>query len=187
MPSVKDLIHSQKACEPEQESLYLPSEFSQAERSELVITHLASEECFLREGQAYDCILQLRRAVKTLSALHSNRKKNEQHQKQQTRARSRIQTHEFNRDGILAVYSVCRNALAALGCLNDSHAQQRFPALGLNDLHRKSTIKKRAIGDSRRSDGWLWTALSSGVIDSSYPGAGTSALSSENLEKEHGK
>jgi hypothetical protein len=159
MPSLADMVQGQQPSHPEVEDLFLPSYFSSVRRDELDIAHLAKEEGLLREGQACDTIMQLRRAVKTLSALQSRRKKNEEHQKQQTRARSRIQGHEHFRDGLLATYSSCRQALTSLEYLSDPQAKQRYPVLTVNDLDRKSTFRKRSIGDSHRADGELWTAL----------------------------
>ena len=161
MQSAAEAIHVQRTSEAENEPLYLPSSFDAAQRENLSIADLAIEEGCLRSGQACDYIIQLRKTVKTLSALHSQRKKNAQHQKQQTRARARIKTLEFTRDSQLATYSSCRQALDSLGCLNDPLSQSRYPVLTAEDLNRKSTFRERGAGDSRHADGQLWTALAS--------------------------
>jgi hypothetical protein len=170
MPSVMDIIECQDAYQVEDEPLLLPSSFPAIRQEELGIVTLASEEARLREGQACDLILQLRRVAKTISALHSQRKKNDKHQKQQTRSRSRIQAHELARDGMLATYIACRKALGSLGCIDDDLSERRFPPLTLDDLRRHSTVRKRGIGDSRRADGDLWVATAVGMCgDALYP------------------
>jgi hypothetical protein len=156
MELIKDVVLSQRPCSLESESLFLPSHFSPSERVEYGLGHLAEEETQLREGHAWQCILQLRLAVKTISIMQGLRKKNVRGQKQNTRARDKVHSTEFTRDHIFAMFHASRNALYSLGALDDRAAAERFPNLTVQDLVRKPTHLKRQVGDSRRPDGNVW-------------------------------
>jgi hypothetical protein len=138
----------------EDETLFLPSSFPGAERTQLGLSKLASDESLLREAQAYDCILQLRLTLKTISVLQYKRQWNVVGQRKSTRARSRIYSMEAIRDHYLLVYNTNRISLLTLGRLQES--DDRLPRLGLEDLARKSTVAKRQTGDTYRADGKLW-------------------------------
>jgi hypothetical protein len=61
---------------------------------------------------------------------------------------------EERRDVLMAHYSASRAAMISLGMSPDDPS---FPKLTLEDTYRKATHSKRAVGDSRTSDGLLWT------------------------------
>jgi hypothetical protein len=153
MPSVQSRIVSQPSCPVEKEELYLPSHFSESERSDLGLDQLASEEGLLREGQAYESIMRLRSTVKALSWYKRVRKENDRGQRQATRARARIAAAEFLRDSHLLTYNHARSALESLALLGP---EGRFPPLTEEDCFRKSTVDKRQTGDTYRPDGRLW-------------------------------
>jgi hypothetical protein len=153
-------VLSIKPCEVEDEPLYLPSQLTHEQRLAFRLERVAALEAELRDGQALDSILQLRRLEKVLSAKQGLRKKNDRGQHQNTRARGKIQRTTFVRDAVLIAYSNCRLALESL--LQGDEAQlsafrKRYPSLSKADLHRKSTVDKRQLGDSYRSEGALWT------------------------------
>lgn len=72
---------------------------------------------------------------------------------------------EKNQDCLLKIYNTAR--LALLSFSDDTETiMQQFPLLSVDDLERKSTADKRQQGDSRRSEGRLWTT---GVPKSHLP------------------
>jgi hypothetical protein len=154
MSTVKDHVLSQSPCPVEGENLFLPSSFSDVDRTQLGLSKLAYDESLLRKAQAYEYILQLRLTVKTISVLHHKRQWNVVGQRKSTRARSKIHSMEAIRDHYLHVYNTNRLSLITLGRLqqNDDH----LPHLSLEDLARKSTASKRQTGDTYRADGKLW-------------------------------
>jgi hypothetical protein len=169
MKSIQTMLDLVAPTEVETQPLYLPHHFSDIQRSELDITDLASGEAKLREGQAADLILQLRRVEKTLSAQHALRKKNASGQAQATRAWWKINQMEFTRDNLLATYEKCRQALKSLGHLHTSDAnRERFPALTRADLFRKGTTVKWKLGDTYRPDGLLWVLEETSDVVGTY-------------------
>jgi hypothetical protein len=162
MPSVQSQVLSQSPCAIEKEELYLPSHFTESERSNLGLCDIAREEAHLREGQAYESIMRLRSTVKALSWYKRTRKENDRGQKQATRSRTKIAAAEFLRDGHLLTYNHARSALESLDGLGPEGC--RFPPLTEDDCFRKSTVDKRLVGDTHRPDGRLWRV---GVVASS--------------------
>ena len=122
-------VLSQPPCNPEQERLFLPSDFSKAEREGFVLEELAQEEGILREGQMCDIILQLRNTVKQLMAIHRAKAKNSKGQQQNTWASGRIERARFICNYTLKNYTLARSAMEALGCLNEVYSTLRFPNL----------------------------------------------------------
>ena len=164
MSSVQPAILAQLPCEIEDEPLFLPSHFSETDRLQMDLTQLAEEEAQLRKGQAYEYILQLRRVMKIISTLHGQRKKQTWGQRQNTRARLKIQSMEYTRDRILEVYNSSHHALKLLGKLSSPELEEQFPYLTVPDLFRKSVQDKRQLGDTHRPDGRLWVAGTGGSM-----------------------
>jgi hypothetical protein len=155
MPAVRAAVLSLPPSLVEDEQLFLPSHFSEEEREKLSVSALANDEGQLREGQAYECIMHLRFVVKVISTLHKKkRRKHTGSVRNTTRSRSQVVSMEFTRDRLLLVYKTSRTALAALGKLGP---EGRFPPLSADELSRNSTQEKRRLGDSRRSEGHLWS------------------------------
>lgn len=155
-PTIRSAILDQAPCEVETKHLFLPSHFSSELRESLGIATIAQKEAELREAQLCDAILQLRRAVKSLSAVRAAKKKNDSGQAQQTRSQVKIQTMEFIRNYHLAIYKLCRGALISLEGVDTG---DRFPNLTKDDLYRKPTISKRERGATHRAEGGLWVTF----------------------------
>lgn len=159
MPSVKASVLAQESSPSvESERLCLPSHFSDAEKAELSLSELALEEAELREAQLYECILQLRRVTKILSTMHGLKRKGTQTQKDSTRSHTSRKKVEQDQHCLLRIYQSARKALLAVSS-SPHDAQSRFPPLIESDLLRKSTVDKRALGDSHRGEGHLWSAV----------------------------
>jgi len=148
------------AAEIAAEQLCLPSEFDELDRIRLNLVNLAEEEGKLREGHAFSCILQLQRLMKTTSALQLLRKKNMRGQRQNTRAHTQHNALDLTCDRLLEVYNTTQKALTSI-YPNDTHISEQFPPLTKEDLQRKSTVDKRQLGDTYRTDGRLWRLGSS--------------------------
>jgi hypothetical protein len=155
MPDISQLLLATQPSEIEDEHLFLPSYFSEQDRIRYSLTHLAHEEMQLRQGQASECILQLRWIVKTLSVMHGQKIKNELGQKRNMRANYKLHSVELTRNRMLEVYNTSHHALRTLG-YNPDDLNDQFPLLTLSDLYRKSTVMKRQRGDTYHSDGRLW-------------------------------
>jgi hypothetical protein len=157
MPEVNPLVLSQNSAELEDDCLFLPSHFSEEDCDRLSIKYLAEEEVNLRQAHAYDCILQLRRVMKTISALQKLRRKHARGQRQTTRSRLQVDSMELSRDQLLAIYNASHRALRSLRTGN-TELEGQFPSLALEDLYRKSTVDKRQLGDTYHVEGKLWWA-----------------------------
>ncbi|KAJ6514501.1 hypothetical protein C8R47DRAFT_1190566 [Mycena vitilis] len=115
--------------------------------------------------------------------------KNDRQQKDNTRAGDEIRETTKRRDRHMQTYESARQAMIALGALQDG-TNTNFPPLKEVDTFMKSVRQARQVGDSNLTDGLLWRM--SGGIDSNSshqaptPSAGTSttttALSGTRME-----
>lgn len=142
------------ADRPEQAVLFIPSDYGDATARASDMIGLGRMEMQLREGAAFDAIRAVQNCVKIISALESDKKKNAFGQVSNTRARAKITDAEFRRDLAISSYNTSRAAMIALGLSpNDAN----FPPLSLRDTFRRPTHLKRKVGDSKSSDGRIWT------------------------------
>ena len=158
MPQVANDVAQQSlsktvADRPEQAVLFIPSDYGDAGGASGMIL-LGQMEMQLREGAAFDAIRAVQNCVKIISALESDKKKNMFGQVGTTRARAKITDAEFRRDLAISSYNSSRAAMIALGL---SPNNTNFPPLSLRDTFRRSTHLKRKVGDSKSSDGRIWT------------------------------
>ena len=162
MPSIRSIVQAlQNSPGVENEELFLPSYFSNSDIVNYTLTTLADEELNLRDGQAYECILQLRRVMKTISAMRSLKRKDMRGQRHNTRANKQRDSLEVTRDHLLMIYRRARQALLSL-TKDGQNTGECFPPLTIKDLYRKSTMDKRQLGDTHRTDGLLWVVASAG-------------------------
>jgi hypothetical protein len=77
MDSAMPAILAQEPCSLEEETLFLPSDIPPSERDEFGLSKLANEEAQLWEGQAQECILQLRQVMKSISIMQDQRRKSD--------------------------------------------------------------------------------------------------------------
>lgn len=154
IPTIDEYLATSTTKNPEEEKLYLPSDFSSVQRASLNLEKLAHGESQLREGAAFDALARVQTAVKVIVVLRDRKKSDAYGQEKNTRALSKIHLAEAKRDLAMNEYSHSRQALIALDV---PEAASDFPALSLKDTFRKSTLIKRSVGDSRRTDGVIWT------------------------------
>lgn len=155
MPSVKLTVLSDDFSLLEDEILHLPSHFSDQDRKEFGLEELAREELALRRAQVVDCVLQLRRTAKKLSAAQGQKKKDTRGQNKSGRAHALRSNFEFHQDCLLRIYNTGRRSLISLSA-EKLAVEESFPRLTAHDLFRKPTTESRQLGDSRRPDGMLW-------------------------------
>nr|GAT44329.1 predicted protein [Mycena chlorophos] len=158
MPSVGDLVAAQaQEITPvpiHEEKLFIPSQIPDAsKRIELALDDLAAEESRWREGQMFDLIRAIQNNVKAENALRRNKAKNDRQQKQNSRSGAQIADTKRRRSLLMTGYSTARAAQITLT------GGTSFPELTDDDLYMKPVLDKRRVGDSRISDGALWTAL----------------------------
>ncbi|KAF8156394.1 hypothetical protein K438DRAFT_1777476 [Mycena galopus ATCC 62051] len=132
MAEAADMIEPQ-SCELEREKLWLPSDFTESQRLSMGATMiaLASEEGKLRQGEAYDLIRRLQSICKTLTGLSDRKHLN--------KGVSGQQQHTIS------------------GEQDDPNTP--FPHLTVSEKFMKSRRRERALGDSRRGDGLLFTNI----------------------------
>jgi hypothetical protein len=168
MPKAGDAVIRQPPCEVECEKLYLPSEFPSSERDALEVAILAGEETKLREGEAFDSLLLIQTAVKTVVALRDQKNRHARGQGENTRSGTLIRGAEAQRDLHMQTYHFARSSMIALGFLDAGDFQPSFPPLTLQDTFMKSHQRKRGLGDSRQTDGVLWHM--GGIVSESNAG-----------------
>jgi hypothetical protein len=178
-PQLGDLVAQQAIQKktvntPEEEVLYIPSDFTEAECIKYDLVRLGEHERHFLEGTAFDYISKVKTIMKTFFSSHANKKAQGYSQQTHTRSISEIEDIEERQTTSIADYSVIRNAMITLGM---SQHDPSFPPLSKEDMYRKPTHLKRAVGDSRRNDGALWsTGISGGV--SHVTGSPATSLSS---------
>ena len=156
MPKAGDAVIRQPPCDVECENLYLPSDFRSSERDLLEVAALGVIEIKLGEGEAFDSLLLLQTAVKTIVALWDQKNRNAHGQGENTRSATLIRNAEAHRDLHMQTYSFARSSMIRLGFIDAGNPHSPFPPLTLEDTFMKSVQRKRRLGDSRRGDGLLW-------------------------------
>lgn len=162
MPEAADIIAVPQACEVELETLWLPSDFTESQRVAMgrTIIALAAEESKLREGQAYDFIRRLQTICKGLSALEDRKTADNKGQKNHTISGDQVLDTKRERDDHIAAYNSVRKAMISLGTIQEGGKDScQFPHLTITDTFMKSRRRERALGDSRRGDGMLYTRI----------------------------
>jgi hypothetical protein len=158
---VQQAIQKKTANAPEEEALYVPSDFTEAERIKYDLVKLGEHEHHFLESTAFDYIARVKTITKTFFASHADKKAQGYSQQTHTRSITVIEDIEERQTAAIIDYSVTRSVMISLGM---SQHDSSFPPLSKEDTYRKPTHLKRAIGDSRRNDGALWsTGVTGGV------------------------
>ncbi|KAF7295985.1 CxC2 domain-containing protein [Mycena kentingensis (nom. inval.)] len=165
MPTAGDAVAAQVQVprQAHEEMLFLPSDFSEVERLALGgFEDLAAEEMRWREGEIFDYLGALQNNVKAIAALRTDKQKNDRQQKANTRSLNQIREGLRRRELIMTGYLRSRDAQISLT------GSSRFPLLTDADLYMKPVLDKRRVGDSKLSDGALWTALAPAPLEEAY-------------------
>ena len=75
MPLVTDLVADLEDVQPDNKTLYLPSDIPLDQHIAYGLCQLAAEELQLHEGEAYDALESIQQAVKYAVCLHGNKDK----------------------------------------------------------------------------------------------------------------
>ncbi|KAL0068273.1 hypothetical protein AAF712_004660 [Marasmius tenuissimus] len=151
MPATEADVVAQPACEIENKEIFVPSSYTEAQRKEKGLEALAEIERTLREGELYDAIEEVRQAAKNQSIVRDQKAKNNQGTRANTRLLLQLKTIYVELQCCISDYNCARQSLQALGGGSD------LPEMKEEDTYRKSTVHKRGLGDSRRTDGQLYT------------------------------
>ncbi|KAF7327107.1 CxC2 domain-containing protein [Mycena kentingensis (nom. inval.)] len=167
-PLVGDFVAAQtkKSVALHEERLFLPSDFTQAQRIELGLVDLAAEEALWREAQVFDELRAVQNLAKGITVLHTHKLKNDRQQKDNSRSGDNIREATRLRDSRIASYHSARAAIISI------NGSTHFPTLREEDLYMKPVHDKRRIGDSNRMDGRLWTISQASRIDAGPSSAG---------------
>ncbi|KAJ7173392.1 hypothetical protein C8R46DRAFT_893031 [Mycena filopes] len=137
---------------PEKEALFLPSHFTESMRDELKLTTLAQVEYKLREGQAFDAIVETCTAIRTLNYNLTLKKTHIHGVGKNTRSQNFLRTLSNDVQTAADTYRRSRTALLALGLDEGNPA---LKPLLKTDLRGKSG-RKAVMGDARTQDSWIW-------------------------------
>ncbi|KAE9398182.1 hypothetical protein BT96DRAFT_822298 [Gymnopus androsaceus JB14] len=162
MPSVEDLVSSLASGEVEKEKLYLPSDIPSSDQDTFIPPSdpkvcqgltLVDIEAKLQEGELYDGMKAVQKAAKAYSITHTQKMENERGTNAGLRSTLQLKRIEVERDCCIADYNRARQALIALGCATS----EELPIMVVSDTVRRSTFQPRKLGDSRRTDGQLYS------------------------------
>ncbi|KAF8999471.1 hypothetical protein BDZ89DRAFT_1051273 [Hymenopellis radicata] len=119
MPAVRTQLQRETVArtvpvEVEDQTLWLPSDFSSERRSAVCLGDIAKKEAEIRKGQCYDALQAMRDCERALRTLASYRRDETDGQGVRTRAQTSIETIEARRNYNADRYRRCRRALERL-------------------------------------------------------------------------
>ncbi|KAF7966073.1 hypothetical protein HWV62_40212 [Athelia sp. TMB] len=181
MPLVIDLVVKLKPGDPEDDTLFLPSDFENAseEHSRYQLETLAALELKLWEGAAHDYLESVRQTVKYVVSLVTDKRRIARGQFLNTRAGDIVHQGKEKRRSAVECYRKAREAIVRLGrsmgkekrrsaveCyrkareaivrLGRSMVDDMFPVLHDSDLTMKDTTSSHELGDGQKMDSWIW-------------------------------
>ncbi|KAJ6479795.1 hypothetical protein C8R45DRAFT_1101241 [Mycena sanguinolenta] len=168
MPKVGDKVAIQTTAAPavEDECLYLPSDFTAAERQHLDLGWLGAEEARWREGEVFDTLRALQHVVKAVTALRNRKTKNERQQKQNTRTGDQIRDVLTRQSHHMESYDASRTAIISLNGFSDFPVLTEAMETESTTLISELVDRKRHVGDSKRTDGLLFRATALSIASS---------------------
>ncbi|KAJ7438353.1 hypothetical protein FB451DRAFT_1570308 [Mycena latifolia] len=152
MPGLARLMEDIDVQKPEQEKLFLPSEYSESMRVELKLQALAQVEYSQREGDAYDQLEELRTAIRTLNVNVGVKKASLHGTSSNTRGQNYLKTLANDVQIAGTAYRRSREALLALGLSPDDTALK--PLLRQHLRGKDGTAQ--AMGQVKDTDPWFW-------------------------------
>ncbi|THU92548.1 hypothetical protein K435DRAFT_800385 [Dendrothele bispora CBS 962.96] len=159
MPEIGSTVTSaaRKQTAIEDETLFLPSDFSAEDRVKFGLCSLASMEIMLRQAQANEEVDHVKSIAKSISTMLHFRTKHIRSQDPKTRSEHDIADAFVKRDRHINGYNHARAALINLGYINAKDENSPYPLLCAEDTHRLPVDIKRRTGDSKWGNGLLWT------------------------------
>lgn len=140
-------------------SLSLPSELEAEVRRLVCSRDLVDTEVEMRHAEAHEAIEGVRSSVQSLDTLASHRPVHNRKQEQNTRSNRQREQYLYKRQYYIDMYNRAREALKALGALDDAKIYEYYPPLTADDTHRSNPSSRRLPGSSRSVAGSLWHPL----------------------------
>ncbi|KAG7090399.1 hypothetical protein E1B28_009518 [Marasmius oreades] len=157
MPQVEHFVSAQldhnNNISVETQYLYLPSDFSQQERTKLSLDFLSSIELKLREGECNDAIMGLCDAINYKMVMRDNQRANSRGVIQNTRSVKWLKSAEVKKQVYASHYRASRSAILSLLGVDES---PDYPVLNDEDMYTKNPTAARELGDGKRVDAWIW-------------------------------
>jgi hypothetical protein len=137
--------------------IYLPSTLlpSQIKRDNL--GHLLQQEVDLRVAHLHGLRSAIRGAVKAVNSAEQGKASTARGQRPNTKANDQIRALDHLKASLVHSHNEAFDRLVQIGQRMGEKYQHGFQRLEEKDLRRKWTLGGRQLGDSRRSDGSLWT------------------------------
>jgi hypothetical protein len=146
--------------------VYLPSHLDRNKIKDLNLSALLRQEVQLRVAQLHGLRSLLRGAVKAINAAEQTKASTARGQRPNTKANTQIRTLDHCRDSLLNSYNKALKRLKEIGKKMNEDYHEGLKELKEEDLRRKWTMGGRQVGDSRRTDGSLWTGAGRADISS---------------------
>lgn len=155
-PEVETVLENRDELpEAEDDTLHLPSDFSQKERKDLGLIELGVIELKLREGEANEAVIGVCNALTHENLLAGFQKRNARGVRQNTRSHKIINHIKEKRHEHAAVYRHCRSKVLSLS--NSPQGLDGYPVLLNEDMYQKNAAESRVLGDGKKTDSWIWS------------------------------
>jgi hypothetical protein len=138
-------------------AIYLPSQLDYSKIKAENLSVLLQQEVEFCVAQLHSLHSQLRGAVKAVNAAEQTKASTARGQRPNTKANTQIRTLDHCRDSLLNLHNLALKKLTQIGKKMNEDYHEGFKELKEEDLRRKWTMGGRQVGDSRRTDGSLWT------------------------------
>lgn len=155
MPSIANIINDpdMDLQSIEDEPLFMPSSFNNAQREEFDLHTFVDIELQLRKGDAADSIFRLQKALRRIAELETDRRRHTGSVSKHTRARSELDKVHGVKRRLVTEYKCARNAMIRLG-MDESCPE--FPVLGDTDTYRPGNIEPHEFNSGDANIGWIW-------------------------------
>ncbi|TFK61727.1 hypothetical protein BDN72DRAFT_777913 [Pluteus cervinus] len=154
-PELRTHLPNPDTTRPEDIPLLLPSAFDASSRAKLELVRLATVEMSLREGQCYDALDDLRRAIHIFNSNLQFKKSNIRGQRPNTRAQAFLQSLSTHKTNAAVRYRHSREAMLQLGL---SPTDKSLQPLKNDQLWGKVRDGPAKLGDSKLQEPWFWSA-----------------------------
>ncbi|KJA15051.1 hypothetical protein HYPSUDRAFT_149617, partial [Hypholoma sublateritium FD-334 SS-4] len=141
---------------PEDEVLFLPSDIPYDQHAALSLTHHASTEFQLREGEANNAVNLLCSSILHGMVLLDSKNEQSRGVYQNTRATKFINLTKAKKHTATARYRHSRTKLLALSN-RSAFVLKDYPELHDADTWAKNAASARKLGDGAKVDSWIWT------------------------------
>lgn len=141
--------------EIEREVLFLPSDWSSAERATSGLGALCSCEAQLRTGEMNDAIGGLQQVVRYLGQLDRHKRNHSiNSQALNTRSKATFDEGYIKKALLIESYNHARDCLITLGSIAKDNIS--YPVLSVRDTYLKEVVGLPGHRESKQSDGWIW-------------------------------